>query len=524
MTDKDRTISGMPYSNLNEDDLENQRRAQNDSQKKDKSTTKKRISMPGRIEYNSDKILNRIDAVRGSVSIGLFGSNAAEVTNLEFSILGVAITELLAAVFYAVTIAVDYIYKRKEKRNLLAAKRLQHYQKYKQSRLDAASRHKVRRSGLLPDVGWFLYDHVIGRTTKKKKIKSDGSSKEGDNAEPENLSSSSEKDNSKTKPISPEEAKSLVEANILTEDELYYEIVSRNNKTFGFTNNYFMNLSRLAVLAASITGGILLLLFGLSDNETIEDASQNERLMLEAAIWLIAGSLGFSRIINGEIQEEVDSDEWRATFKDAVKKIKHTKKDNSSGYQDGLQPTSKPPSALIPPKYYVPKGLKLKSVQGGGHCFFAAVAEQQPNESVDSLRRKTAAYLNGNFAEFKPFFTGSENAFKAYIEAIKNSNEWAGHIEIRALAKEIDRPIIVVQTNKRYYEQNLEDDEDVLEGDKEPIFVSYNGTDHYDALTLTGDSDWQKVLKRVRAECKALHSITPASPEAINADVTHTPS
>ena len=91
----------------------------------------------------------------------------------------------------------------------------------------------------------------------------------------------------------------LARAGVLTKDELYYEMVSRNNKTFGFTNNYFVNFSRLAVLTASITGGLLLLFLGLSGIQTIDEASNNERLMLEAAIWLIAGSLGFSRLING---------------------------------------------------------------------------------------------------------------------------------------------------------------------------------------------------------------------------------
>ena len=113
--------------------------------------------MPAHIEFNADKILNRIDAIRGSVSIGLLGSNAAEVTDLEFSLLGVAITELLAAFFYAITAGMDFVYKRKERQNLLAAKHLQHYDQYVSSRLERRARKQFRfdtsppqRTGIIP--------------------------------------------------------------------------------------------------------------------------------------------------------------------------------------------------------------------------------------------------------------------------------------------------------------------------------------------------------------------------------------
>ena len=531
---------------------------------------KETIPMPAHIEFNADKILNRIDAVRGSVSIGLLGSNAAEVTDLEFSLLGVAITELLAAFFYFITVGIDYLYKRKEKRNLLAAKRLQHYEQYTKSRLEKAARYqfyakpsRTRRNGLIPRLGWFAYDSLIGKKvthnhaqhpmrrdgilpqlcwwvndrmlvraydaligksflvdSSGKRISDDSSQKGNIDGNGESMAATNALINpnrvlsSKIRnPLNDSTREALAKENTVTKDELYYEMVLRNNKTFGFTNNYFVNLSRLGVLAASITGGILLLLLGLNNFETIDDASSNERLMLEAAIWLIAGSLGFSRLINGEVQQEVDSDEWRATFKKALDKAEHDKTTPFS-YLDAL---SSPISANPLPQLlrYVPAGLEFKKVDGDGHCFFAAVGVQTGGNAKD-LRDQAASHMEKNFKEFKAFFVGSEDEFRAHIAVIKNGKEWAGNLEIRALAKHLKRPIVVVQPDKCYYEQPVNDEEDLMAKDKEPIFLHYNGYNHYDALTLLSGASWQKVLQTIRDECIGglRGELTPASPTA----------
>ena len=462
----------MPNSSYNR--VEDEKDLEAQDKERAKSKEEENIPLPAHIEFNADKILNRIDAVRGSVSVGLLGSNAAEVTDLEFSLIGVAITELLAAFLYAITSGMDFFYKLKEKRNLLAAKRLQYYDKYTRSRSEKAARRRfytkparTRRTGLIPQIAYAAYDTFVGSKKEKPSSSSPG-----------------------TNSLDESTREELAKANILTKDELYDEMVLRNNKTFGFTNNYFVNLSRFAVLAASITGGILLLLLGLNNLQTIDDATSNERLMLEVAIWLIAGSLGFSRLINGEVQQEVDSDEWRSTFTNAVKKVENDDTPTFS-YMDtfALARSANPLPHL---SRYVPAGLEFKRINGDGHCFFAAV-EKQTDVKVIELRKQTASYLEQNFEDLKKFYDGSEDEFKAHIKAIKEGNEWADHLEIRALAKSLKRSHCRSTTKKYYYEESATDGEEVIAGSEAPVFLHYNGYSHYDALTLLPEADWKEV-------------------------------
>ena len=143
-----------------------------------------------------------------------------------------------------------------------------------------------------------------------------------------------------------------------------------------------------------------------------------------------------------EVQQEVDSDEWRATFKKALDKAKHDKTTPFS-YLDTLSSpilTNPLPQLLR----YVPVGLEFKEVNGNGDCFFAAVGAQTGDNAKD-LRDQAASHMEKNFKEFKAFFDGSEDEFRAHIAVIKKSNEWAGNLEIRALAKHLKQPIVVVQ-------------------------------------------------------------------------------
>ena len=81
--------------------------------------------------------------------------------------------------------------------------------------------------------------------------------------------------------------------------------------------------------------------------------------------------------------------------------------------------------------------------------------------------------------EFAPFceYTDAIPIFEQYVEKVRSSAEWGGHIELRALGIALNRPIHVysVQSGKKPLAIH-EDAED----DKEPIVLSYHL--HYYAL------------------------------------------
>ena len=87
-----------------------------------------------------------------------------------------------------------------------------------------------------------------------------------------------------------------------------------------------------------------------------------------------------------------------------------------------------------------------------------------------------ATTLADNEEEFAPFceFSDSVSSFEGYVEQVRNSAEWGGHLELRCLSKALKRPIEVysIQSGKsplRIAEEGI-DATDVLD----PIRLSYH--------------------------------------------------
>jgi len=53
--------------------------------------------------------------------------------------------------------------------------------------------------------------------------------------------------------------------------------------------------------------------------------------------------------------------------------------------------------------------------------------------------------LNKKREDYAPFceYTNNIKTFDEYVDSVRSSNEWGGHLELRALAEGLRRPIVV---------------------------------------------------------------------------------
>ena len=145
--------------------------------------------------------------------------------------------------------------------------------------------------------------------------------------------------------------------------------------------------------------------------------------------------------------------------------------------------------------------LIYQPIPGDGHCLYNAVG-LYCGQDQQTLRNIVAANIRNNLNEYQGFTNGLENlngrTINDYLRDVESGKEWAANMEIAVLMKILDRPIIIVEHNNTV--RNLSD----IENDGkprfsgEPIFVYYNGHDHYDALlkinqTITGEDILNKL-------------------------------
>ena len=138
-------------------------------------------------------------------------------------------------------------------------------------------------------------------------------------------------------------------------------------------------------------------------------------------------------------------------------------------------------------------GLKYEAIPGDGHCLYRAVCLYL-EQDVRLLRHIVAAHLEFNCAEFEGFIPLEPGQTLAnYLDAVRQGNEWASHVEIEVLMRVLNRPILVVGPDANI--TNLSD-RDRFKG--EPIFVYYNGHNHYDALIQAPGTTSQAIITHLQ--------------------------
>lgn len=154
------------------------------------------------------------------------------------------------------------------------------------------------------------------------------------------------------------------------------------------------------------------------------------------------------------------------------------------------------------PVVYVPKnipeGLSYQPVPGDGSCFYHAVSLYL-GEHSDTLRQYVAARMVADKREYQWLFpTAAE--LNLHVAGILN-NAWADDLERSLLMNLYNRPIIVIRDNGKH---NIPDDIDVPgKYTAEPLFVYYNGVNHYDALVIKPGYSAAAILAEIRQDMLA---------------------
>ncbi|TVY21712.1 OTU domain-containing protein 2 [Lachnellula arida] len=146
------------------------------------------------------------------------------------------------------------------------------------------------------------------------------------------------------------------------------------------------------------------------------------------------------------------------------------------------QPDPKAIERDIMLKQFKTQGLAEKVIRPDGHCLFSAVADQlsqmgiplgagseaelKEDQRYKAVRKAAARYIEAHPDDFVAWL---DEPLDKYVEKIRDTAEWGGHLELLALAKTYNVEICVLQNGGA---QNIEPG---LEGskDREKIWLAY---------------------------------------------------
>ena len=126
-----------------------------------------------------------------------------------------------------------------------------------------------------------------------------------------------------------------------------------------------------------------------------------------------------------------------------------------------------------------PLNMEIVQVAADGHCLYRAVAAHLTNQTFTSVRALCAQTLQAHADDFSPFCEYTEAApdFDAYVNQVRSSAEWGGHLELRALSMALSKQVHVYSAQSP---TALIIGEDHVKEDENPIRLSYHL--HYYAL------------------------------------------
>lgn len=129
-------------------------------------------------------------------------------------------------------------------------------------------------------------------------------------------------------------------------------------------------------------------------------------------------------------------------------------------------------------KEFKANNLVEKEIQPDGHCLFSAVADQLSQQQIPLggepgqlpykvVRRRATDYMERNRDDFAPFL---EDDFGVYVKKIRDTAEWGGQLELKALADSYGVEIKVLQDGRT---ETIEPGSSGQEGEKARIWLAY---------------------------------------------------
>ena len=110
---------------------------------------------------------------------------------------------------------------------------------------------------------------------------------------------------------------------------------------------------------------------------------------------------------------------------------------------------------------------KIKDVAADGHCLYRAIADQSASTYTE-VRKTCAAFMESHESDFAPFI--EDESFGDHCAKVRSSAEWGGQPELLALARALDRPIVVYSRDSEPLRMG--------DGEGEELVVTYH-RDYY---------------------------------------------
>lgn len=142
----------------------------------------------------------------------------------------------------------------------------------------------------------------------------------------------------------------------------------------------------------------------------------------------------------------------------------------------------------------LPNGLTWQAAPPDGHCFFHAMREYLPANSIVDLRQAVVAHLSDNRTSYEEFYADKSQGFDHYLTALA-ANAWADQLVIQAMVEIYHRPIVVFRPNGDpvIHDQGCPENE-------QPIFVIFNGHNHYDIARLADGADALTIFNELKTQ------------------------
>jgi len=134
-----------------------------------------------------------------------------------------------------------------------------------------------------------------------------------------------------------------------------------------------------------------------------------------------------------------------------------------------------------------PLSLKIVEIPSDGNCLYRAIAAQCDSDYI-KIRGLCADILSSKEDEYAPFceYTDTIATFEQYVDCVRSSSEWGGHLELRAVAEGLKRSIVVYSATQPML---------VMDGtdDTNPVLLSYHLHyyslgEHYNQVMKVDDS------------------------------------
>ena len=102
---------------------------------------------------------------------------------------------------------------------------------------------------------------------------------------------------------------------------------------------------------------------------------------------------------------------------------------------------------------------RIKDVAADGHCLYRAIADQS-DSTYTEVRKTCAAFMEAHADDFAPFI--EDESFGDHCAKVRSSAEWGGQPELLALARALQRPIVVYSRDSEPLRMGESDGEELV--------------------------------------------------------------